>query len=236
MRTRIYNIIEKADNGDILSKIYDVFMLIIIALSIIPLTFKETFRIWVIIDYICTTVFIIDYILRWLTADIKINKKMPFIRYPITPMAIIDLLAVLPTFGIISRTFRVLKVLRGLKVFRIFKTLRYSNNFIIINNVIKKNSSILLSLLVCAVFYIIVSALFIFSIEPENFANFFESLYWATTVLTTVGYGDIYPISDGGKIISMISSFFGVAMVALPSGVITAGFMKELDMKKEMQQ
>jgi voltage-gated potassium channel len=73
-----------------------------------------------------------------------------------------------------------------------------------------------------------VSALFIFSIEPESFDNFFEAIYWATTALTTVGYGDVYPITVGGRMISMISSFFGIAIVALPSGVITAGFINEM--------
>ncbi len=99
-----------------------------------------------------------------------------------------------------------------------------------IGKVIKKNAAVLIALLICAIFYIFISALFIFSIEPESFGNFFESLYWATTALTTVGYGDIYPVTDSGRLISMLSSFFGIAMVALPSGVITAGFIKELEL------
>jgi voltage-gated potassium channel len=99
--------------------------------------------------------------------------------------------------------------------------------------VIKKNTATLLSLLVCAIFYIFVSALLIFSIEPDSFDSFFEAIYWATTALTTVGYGDIYPLTDGGRIISMISSLFGIAMVALPSGVITAGFLSEKNIDKK---
>jgi len=102
-----------------------------------------------------------------------------------------------------------------------------------IGKVIKKNAAVLVALLVCALFYIFVSALFIFSIEPESFDSFFEALYWATTALTTVGYGDIYPLTTGGRLISMVSSFFGIAMVALPAGVITAGFISELQLGKE---
>lgn len=233
MRKRIFEIIEKAENGDFTSRVYDIFMLIIIFASIVPLTVKTPSTTLIIIDYVCASIFIIDFILRWLTADFKIQQKLSFLSYPFTPFAIIDLLAILPTFTLISPAFRILKILRVFRAMRVFKTLRYSNNFIMISNVIRKNASMLLSLFACAIFYMIVSALFIFSIEPDCFDNFFEALYWATTALTTVGYGDIYPLTNGGRFICMISSFFGIAMVALPSGVITAGFIEEIRLLKE---
>ena len=75
------------------------------------------------------------------------------------------------------------------------------------------------------------SALVIFNVEPQTFDNFFEAIYWATVSLTTVGYGDIYPTSDIGRIITMISSVFGIAIVALPAGIITAGYMDEISTK-----
>ena len=73
------------------------------------------------------------------------------------------------------------------------------------------------------------AALVIFNAEPDSFDDFFESVYWATVLLTTVGYGDIYPVTDIGRLIAMISSLFGIAIVALPAGIITAGYMKELE-------
>ena len=228
MRKRIFEIIERAEGNDVASKVYDIIMLIIIFVSLVPLTIKTQTSLLVIIDYVCAYIFIVDYILRWLPADYKISKKFSFIRYPFTPFAIIDLLAILPTFTGLSPAFRVFKVLRVFRAMRVFKTLRYSKNFIMVSKVIRKNASMLLSLFACAIFYIFVSALFIFSIEPQCFDNFFEALYWATTALTTVGYGDVYPLTNGGRIISMLSSFFGIAMVALPSGVITAGFIEEI--------
>lgn len=233
MRKRLFEIIEKSNGKDISSTMYDLFMLCTISASIVPLAFKEQSIVLISVDYVCTIIFIVDYILRWLTADKKINNKYSFLLYPFTPMAIIDLIAILPTFNIINSAFRLLKIFRAFKVVRIFKAFRYSKNFMMISRVIKKNALILLSLLVCAIFYIIVSALFIFSLEPESFKNFFEAIYWATTALTTVGYGDIYPVTVGGRWISMISSFFGIAMVALPSGVITAGFISEMQGEKE---
>lgn len=84
-----------------------------------------------------------------------------------------------------------------------------------------------------AIGYILVSALVIFNVEPESFKSFFEAIYWATVSLTTVGYGDIYPVSALGRIITMVSSVFGIAIVALPAGIITAGYMTELQKSKE---
>ena len=80
-----------------------------------------------------------------------------------------------------------------------------------------------------AVAYILVSALVIYNVEPESFETFFDAIYWATISLTTVGYGDIYPVTTIGRIVTMISSAFGIAIIALPSGVITAGYLAEIN-------
>ena len=77
--------------------------------------------------------------------------------------------------------------------------------------------------------YIVISALVVFNVEPDSFNTFFDAIYWATVSLTTVGYGDIYPVSTLGRIITMVSSIFGIAIVALPAGIITAGYMNELN-------
>lgn len=76
--------------------------------------------------------------------------------------------------------------------------------------------------------YIVISALIVFQVEPQTFDNFFNAIYWATVSLTTVGYGDIYPTTEIGKVISMLSSFFGIAVVALPAGIIVAGYTEVL--------
>jgi voltage-gated potassium channel len=75
----------------------------------------------------------------------------------------------------------------------------------------------------------LISALIVLSVEPETFPTFFDAVYWATVSLTTVGYGDIYPVSMAGKIITMCSTLFGIAIVALPAGIVTAGYMDELN-------
>ena len=233
MRKKLYYIIEPNDTGNKLSNIYDFFMIATIIISIIPLAFKETNIVFKYIDYITVGVFIIDYFLRLITADFKLEKSVAsFFIYPITPMAIIDLLSILPSLTVLNNGFRLLKLfrlLRTLKVLRAFKFLRYSKSFDIITNVFKKQKKVLSAVATMAVAYVLISALVIYNVEPESFKTFFDAIYWATISLTTVGYGDIYPVTTIGRIVTMISSAFGIAIIALPSGVITAGYLAEIN-------
>ena len=170
--------------------------------------------------------------MRLLTADYKIKKSVvSFFVYPLTPMAIIDLISILPSITVLNSSFRLLKLfrlLRTLKVLRAFKFLRYSKSFDIISNVFKKQKKVLSAVATMAVAYVLISALVIYNVEPESFETFFDAIYWATISLTTVGYGDIYPVTTIGRIVTMISSVFGIAIIALPSGVITAGYLEEV--------
>ena len=234
MRKRIFEIIEVSQDGDRVSAIYDFFMIFVIVMSLVPLAFKEETTAFIVIDKICVVIFIIDYLLRWLTADYKFNNSsaLSFARYPFSFMAIIDLLSILPSLSIISRGFKILRLLRifrAMRVFRVFKAMRYSKNLQIILTVLKKSKRPLIAVCVLAGGYILVAALVIFNVEPDTFNNFFEAVYWATISLTTVGYGDIYPTSEIGRVFTMLSSFLGIAIVALPAGIITAGYMTEIE-------
>lgn len=232
MRKKLFSIIESAENDSKLSNVYDFIMMVTIVVSVVPLAFKETNSIFQWIDYITVTIFILDYFLRLITADYKLKKSViSFFVYPITPMAVIDLISILPSITILNSSFRLLKLfrlLRTLKVLRAFKFLRYSKSFDIITNVFRKQKKVLSAVATMAVAYILISALVIYNVEPESFETFFDAIYWATISLTTVGYGDIYPITTIGRIVTMISSAFGIAIIALPSGVITAGYLAEI--------
>ena len=237
-RRRIYEIIGKAESKDVASSIYDVFMLLTIAISLVPLFFKKDNQTFRIIDKVTVTIFIIDYLLRWITADYKLKKKpvVAMILYPFTFMAIIDLVSILPSLSVINQGFkalRALRMIRALRVIRVFKVARYSKSFRIIGNVLRKSKEPLIAVCVLALGYIFISALIIYNVEPDSFGNFFDAVYWATVSLTTVGYGDIYSVSTLGRTITMISSIFGIAIVALPAGIITAGYMSEISEKKD---
>ena len=188
-------------------------------------------------DKVSVSIFIIDYLLRWFTADLRHPDKpraVAFLQYPVTPMAIIDLLSIIPSFFVINRALKLFRITRLMKILRVVRIIRYSEHVQILIRVLTKERKILLTVFLMAVAYIFITALIMFNIEDsELFANFFDALYWATTTLTTVGYGDIYPGSDIGRAISMLSAIFGVAIIALPSGVITAGYLDELRESKK---
>lgn len=239
MRKRIYEVIEAAKDGDGLSSVYDSCILLTVIVSLVPLAFKEQTPLFVIIDRITVSVFIVDYILRWVTADYKMGSAnaVSFVKYPFTFMAIVDLVSILPSITLMSSAFKVFRVFRMLKVMRIFRTMRvfrvfkaarYSKSMEIIANVIKNSKSALAAVGTLATLYVLISSLVVFNVEPDTFNDFFEAIYWATVSLTTVGYGDIYPVTAIGKFVAMISSVFGIAIVALPAGIITAGYMEEI--------
>lgn len=224
MRKKIYNVLNQ-------NAIYDTFMFTVIIMSIIPLAFVKQQSWMTLIDRITVIIFIIDYILRWFVADKLSNKLNKFILYPLTPMAIIDLLSILPSITLLNSSFKLLKIFRlfrSLRLLKILKLVRYSKSITMICNVFKKQKETFITILVMAITYILVSALVIINVEPETFPTYFDALYWATISLTTVGYGDVYAVTTIGKIITVISSFLGIAVVALPAGIITSGLMDEL--------
>lgn len=232
MRKRLYEIIEVGKEDDLQSKIYDFAMMITILISIIPLWSHSKNALFSYIDKITVVVFIVDYILRLITADIKLKHgAFSFFLYPLSFMGIVDLLSILPSVLLMNNGFRLFKIFRlfrTLKVFRIFKTFRYSRNVNMILNVFRKQKDSLMVVGWFAMAYVVISALVMFNAEPETFPTMYDAIYWATISLTTVGYGDVYAISSIGKLITMVSSILGVAIVALPSGIIIAGYQEEI--------
>lgn len=233
MRKRIFEIIDRPSEKDYASSIYDGIMIFLILLSIIPLAYKMETRLFRMLDRVCVCAFIIDYLLRFCTADYKFGKRsiVSFLRYPFSFMAIVDMLSILPSLTILNQGFKLLRVLRmarALRVMRVFKALRYSKSIEIIVNVFRRSQQSLIAVGSLAVAYILISALIVFNVEPSTYDTFFDAVYWATISLTTVGYGDIYPVTTIGRVITMVSSLFGIAVVALPAGIITAGYMEEL--------
>lgn len=245
MKQRIYEIIELGKEGDKTSIAYDFLMWAAIVASIVPLMFVAEYPAFRIIEIVTVVLFIIDYALRWFTADIRLGKgKLSYLIYPFTPWAIIDLLSILPGLSVLSKGFKIFRVTRLLKVVRLLRIFRYTERIQVLGRAIKKEKRMLLSVLGLAIFYVFLTALIMFNAEPHvnpetgatTFKDFFDALYWATVTLTTVGYGDLTPVTDIGRFVSMLSSLFGVAVIALPSGVITASYMNELKAMKDSDE
>ena len=241
-RKRVFEIVEQTKDGDRVSLVYDIIMLVAITASIIPLMFVEDTHSFQIIEQITVSFFILDYFLRWITADYRLGKSgWSFVLYPVSGWAIIDMLSILPGLSIIGKGFKIFRITRLLRILRLFKFIRYSNKIQVLGKVIHKEKGVLLTVLGIAIFYVFLTALIMFNAEPHvnpvtgavTFEDFFDALYWATVTLTTVGYGDMIPVTDIGRFVSMLSSLFGVAVIALPSGVITASYLEELRSSKK---
>lgn len=238
MLKQLYEIIEPCDDehGSVWSSIYDSVMLVCIVVSMIPLAVKSTAAIYNIMDKFTVIIFIIDYLMRLATANEKLHKGIrSYVLYPFYPMAIIDLLSILPSLIQINSAFkalRLLRVIRTLKVFRSFKIFRYSKNVERIVKVLRFQMNSLTAVFSLAIFYVLFTALIMFNIEPDTFENFFAAIYWSAISLTSVGYGDITPVSVFGRLFTVLSAFVGLAIIALPSGIITAGYIAVLQDEK----
>ena len=234
LKRRIYEILEPSGTNDTASRAYDLLMTTAVVVGLIPMTLKHenVFVVW--IDIVTSLLFIIDYAFRLYTADYKMGYKSykAYVAYVLSPLAIFDFLSIVPVISVFYRPLAGLALLRLFRVFRVVKLVRYSKVMVTITNVIRKVRKQLEAVFILVVIYIFISAMLMFQLEPNLFETFFDALYWATISITTIGYGDIYPMTLLGKIITMISALVGMAVIALPTGIITASYMQEITRKK----
>lgn len=244
-RKQIANLIDRTTHTTWFNITYDWVMVATIVISLLPLMWMETHSIFKVTEAVTTLIFIADYLLRWFTADFRIRRgKLSFLIYPFTFMAIVDLLSILPAITLLDPAFKMFRFTRLLRLTRILKMFGISSKLRLFITILYKERQVLSSVLVLSLIYIFITALILFNVEPhinpytgqQTFRSFFDALYWATVTLTTVGYGDMCPVTDIGRLISMLSSLLGVAVIALPSGVITARYLDELRNKETTKE
>lgn len=237
IKTKAYELVNN-------SKIFEV---IIIALIIINTSsvVAETFNLSAnvksvlsVIETISVIIFTAEYVLRVWTADIlhsSLSHARARIKYVLSFMAIIDLLAIMPFYlpMLIPIDLRALRTLRLVRLLRLFKINRYTKALSTIAEVFKRKASQLISSLLVVGLLMLITSLIMYNIEheaqPDKFNNVFQALWWSVATLTTVGYGDIYPITVAGKILSTIIALLGIGLVAVPTGIITAGFSEIIE-------
>lgn len=234
VKKRIYEVIEVSSVGDKSSRAYDIMITAAVIVGLLPMTLKGENVYTRIIELFTSAIFIGDYLARVYTADYKMGFKSikAYIAYVLTPLAILDLLSIVPVIALIIPVSGFIRLLKLFRFFRIFKLIRYSKHMIVIANVIRKVKSQLFAVLILILVYIFVSAMLVFQLEPDLFNTFFDALYWATISITTIGYGDISPVTPIGRMITMVSALVGMAVIALPTGIITAAYMNEITRKK----
>lgn len=235
----IFNVIQIKPNGYKASKIFDFFIAICIILNVL-VTFLYTFdnlaylfAIFKAVELITTIIFVIEYILHLWTADLEYNTDLgrgcfKFIK---SGYGVVSLLAILSMpLPLQSNGFIVARFIHIFKSFRLFLVGKRSDVFDVIVTVLKRKRNALVSS-TCIVFILMLaSSMVIYSLEheaqPENFKNAFSGLWWSMSTLLTVGYGDICPITPLGKAFGIIIAVLGVGVVAIPTGIISAGFVE----------
>lgn len=248
-RKRLFQIIEVGYDLDIISRIYDfinVFAIIANITVSIMYTYdgvREDYGKWlVLVEGITVFYFTIDYILRLWTARFlypKLKSGHALRKYIFSFNGIIDLLSFLPYYlpvffpaGTVA--FRMIRIVR---IFRLFRINAYYDSFSVIGQVIYLKRQQLMSSVFIILVLMIGSSLCMYSIEheaqPEVFENAFSGIWWSVSTLLTVGYGDIYPITAIGKLVGIIIAFLGVGMVAIPTGIISAGFVNQYSVIKK---
>ena len=190
-------------------------------------------------------VFSVEYILRFWTADLGLENSSPFykrLKFSFSTFGLIDLFAILPFYlpFLFPFDLRVLRILRLFRLLRIFKLGRLSKSLQTITSVLKESKSELSITLFVAFILMILSSTLMYYVEneaqPDKFENIGQSLWWSVATLTTVGYGDIYPITGLGKVLSSVIALIGIGFVALPTGIISSAFIGRMQSEKEKRK
>lgn len=239
-RKRIFDIIQLGNKTDVPSTIFDIFISTLIIVSI-SVTFLQTFEelealrpILSIIEVFTIVVFLIEYILRLWTAKYLYENTNSFVamwKYVFSFYGLVDLLTIASYFmPLFTNGVVALRMLRVVRIMRLFKLNSTYDAFNVITDVLKDKKDQLISSCFMIVILLLASSMCMYSLEheaqPDNFQNAFSGIWWSVSTLLTVGYGDIYPITIGGRIMAIIISFLGVGMVAIPTGIISAGFVE----------
>ena len=241
LRKRIWEILEKGNSNDKVSFYTDIFLITLIIFNIIAVLLETVDSIYsdyalefLIFERFSTVIFLIEYILRiWVCVEEKIknNKLITRLKYASTWPAIIDLLAVLS--GLLPMIFEVdLRILRALRMLRLLKFSRYFKVMNLLLGVLKEEKqSFLAAMFLLTIAMLIASTgiyLFEKDAQPDKFSSIPEAMWWAIATLTTIGYGDVTPVTGMGKFFGAIIAIIGIGVVALPSGILASGFTDQL--------
>lgn len=247
LRTRTYEILEVAGPGDTASRVFDVSMMGLIILNLIALSVETV--VWIhsawpvgffVFECVSVGIFTVEYAVRvWCCVESPKYRRLVVGRllFMLSVFAIIDLLAILPFYlPFLGLDLRFLRIARLFRVFRVAKLGRYSGAVRTLGNVLRSRKEELgVTLFVLIVLLLLASCLMYFAeheAQPEVFSSIPAAMWWGVTTLTTVGYGDVYPVTIAGKIVASIIAILGIGMFALPTGILGAGFVEEMQKRK----
>lgn len=240
LKRKVHHLLEPGDKAPLASQIIVIFIMVLIVLNVIAIIIDTVEgyhsaygRFFNVFNFFSVMVFTVEYLLRlWSCTE---NKKYhnPIwgrVVFIFTPLALIDLIAILP-FYLPMVTNVDLRFLRALRLFRIFKMTRYSSRFRVFMGVLRdKREELFISIMLVILLLIISASLMYYvenSVQPEEFSNIPEAMWWAVVTLTTVGYGEVVPITPFGRILAGCVAVLGISLFAIPAGIIASGFVEQ---------
>ncbi len=245
--TRLWKLLETAEEGDRIGRVFDVSLIALIVLNVAALVVgtvpdierRFATELWWF-EVFSVAVFSSEYVLRFIACTASSRYRHPItgrIRYTFSPLALIDLVAILPFYlPMLGLDLRVLRMFRLLRLARLLKLGRYSDSLRIIQLVVWKKRSDLAATLFVVLFLLVISSSIVYFAEadeqPEAFGSIPHCMWWGVATLTTVGYGDAYPITPTGKVIGAVVAILGIGLFALPTAILGAAFVEELETRR----
>ena len=245
MKEKIFNIIQIGDKSNTISRFFDIFITVTIVSNILVtflLTFKELaflFPLFKAIEYVTVGIFCVEYAVRIWTAEFlypgmrKIKARYKFL---VSFDGIVDLLTIVPVFFLSG--FVIFRMLRVARIFHLFRLNAKYDSFNVITTVLFETRNQIISSVFIVLILMLASSLCMYSVEheaqPEVFKNAFSGIWWSMSTLLTVGYGDIYPVTTLGRVMAICIAYLGVGAVAIPTGIISAGFVEQYQRKSNI--
>ena len=244
LRRRTYEVLEKAGEDDRLSAVVDIVLIVVIVANMAAVVLEsfdglyDRFRPWFyLLEVVSVALFTVELLLRLWTCDFlrpQSSRVGAVGRFMVSPIGIIDLLAILPFYlpFLIPVDLRVVRVLRLVRFLRLLKLTRYTRSVMTMGTVVReRRHELLVAVFLTTLLLMVASTLMYYlesQVQPDAFPNILSSMWWAVATLTTIGYGDVFPVTDWGRLLSGIIAILGIGLVALPTAIISSGFVEAL--------
>lgn len=244
-RRRVYNLLDESVTAPSIGRLINIILIVLITANVIAVALEtvesihQQFEVhFAVFEAFSVFIFTAEYLVRlWVCVEDKRYQGVswPRLRYAMSAMAIIDLLAILPFF--LGLFFKLdLRFLRVLRLLRVFKLTRYSSAMSLLLDVLLEEASSLFAGFFIMFVLLVLAASGVYllehSVQPEKFGSIPAAMWWAVATLTTVGYGDVTPITAGGKLFGSLVAVLGVGMAALPAGILASGLVSALEQKR----
>ncbi|MBN1512733.1 MAG: ion transporter [Phycisphaerae bacterium] len=251
IRKRVREIVVVARPGDIASRAFDIAIVALILLNVTAMIAESVQRVYLrmprfftVFEYTSVAVFSVEYAMRLWSCVEETRYSRPVLgrlRFALTPLALVDLLAVLPFYlPFVNVDLRVLRVLRVMRIMRLAKLGRYSESLQTLGRVVAARKEQLLSTVFILLILLVISSCLMYygehEAQPQSFSSIPAAMWWAVATLTTVGYGDVCPITPIGKLMASVIAVLGIGMFALPTGILGAGFVEEINSRKRVKR